>query len=67
MSLLEKKMANVNGTGAGVIVTANPGCMLQMAAGVSSWGNGQRVAHVMEILDEAYRNFHAAPDERVLT
>jgi hypothetical protein len=38
-----------------------------MAAGVSSWGNGQRVAHVMEILDEAYRNFHAAPDERVLT
>jgi glycolate oxidase iron-sulfur subunit len=67
MALLEKKMANVNGTGASVIVTANPGCMLQMAAGVSSWGHGQRVAHVMEILDQAYRNFQPAPDERVLT
>jgi len=54
MALLEKKMASVNATGAGVIVTANPGCMLQLAAGVKKFGRGQRVAHVVEILDEAY-------------
>ncbi|MGD0299088.1 MAG: glycolate oxidase subunit GlcF [Bryobacteraceae bacterium] len=54
MALLEKKMASVNGTGAEVIVTANPGCMLQLAAGVKKFGRGQRVAHVVEILDEAY-------------
>jgi glycolate oxidase iron-sulfur subunit len=54
MALLEKKMASVNGTGANVIVTANPGCMLQLAAGVKKFGRGQRVAHVVEILDEAY-------------
>jgi glycolate dehydrogenase iron-sulfur subunit len=54
MALLEKKMATVNGTGADVIVTANPGCMLQLAAGVKKFGRGQRVAHVVEILDEAY-------------
>jgi glycolate oxidase iron-sulfur subunit len=54
MALLEKKMASVNGTGADVIVTANPGCMLQLAAGVKKFGRGQRVAHVVEILDDAY-------------
>jgi glycolate oxidase iron-sulfur subunit len=54
MALLEKKMALVNGTGAEVIVTANPGCMLQLAAGVKKFGRGQSVAHVVEILDDAY-------------
>jgi hypothetical protein len=29
--------------------------MLQLAAGVRRWGNGQeRVVHVIELLDEAY-------------
>jgi glycolate oxidase iron-sulfur subunit len=54
MALLEKKMAAVNSTGADVIVTANPGCMLQLAAGVKKFGRGQKVKHVVEILDEAY-------------
>ncbi len=54
MALLEKKMEQVNGTGAQAIVTANPGCMLQLEAGVRKFGRGQRVAHVVEILDEAY-------------
>ena len=54
MALLEKKMALVNGTGADVIVTSNPGCMLQLTAGVKKFGRGQRVAHVVEILDDAY-------------
>ncbi len=57
MSLLEKKMANIALTGAGVIVTANPGCMLQLRAGAAMSGGGRRVAHVVEILDEAYRNY----------
>jgi len=54
MALLAKKMECVNGTGAQVIVTANPGCMLQLRAGVRKFGRGQRVVHVVEILDEAY-------------
>jgi glycolate oxidase iron-sulfur subunit len=56
MSILEKKMAAVNATGAQIVATANPGCLLQLQAGVRKWGRGQRVAHVVEILDEAYRN-----------
>jgi glycolate oxidase iron-sulfur subunit len=55
LALLRKKMDSVNATGAPAIVTANPGCMLQLRAGVRKFGRGQRVAHVVEILDEAYR------------
>src|SRR5262249_54262536 len=53
-ALLKAKMDSVNATGAQVVATANPGCMLQLRAGVRKFGRGQRVAHVVEILDEAY-------------
>lgn len=55
MQLLEKKMQNVNATGAERIATANPGCMLQLRAGAAKYGSGQKVSHVVEFLDEAYR------------
>ena len=55
LALLEKKMQAVNSTRADRIVTANPGCMLQLRAGVERHGHGQRVSHVVEVLDEAYR------------
>jgi glycolate oxidase iron-sulfur subunit len=55
MQILRRKMEAVNQTGAKIIATANPGCMLQLQTGVRLHGNGQRVMHVVEILDEAYR------------
>ena len=58
MDVLSAKMANVNLTEAQWIVTANPGCMLQLQAGARLHGSNQRVLHVVEVLDEAYR---AAP------
>lgn len=54
-TLLEQKMQMVNLTKAEVLVTANPGCMLQLRAGVEKYGGPQRVLHVVELLDEAYR------------
>lgn len=54
-SLLESKIGMVNLTGASILATANPGCMLQLRAGVERHGKGQRVLHVVELLDEAYR------------
>lgn len=54
MQILRHKMEHVALTDASVIATANPGCMLQLAAGVRLYGTGQRVAHVVELLDEAY-------------
>lgn len=52
--LLERKMANVAKTDADVVVTGNPGCLLQLQAGVRSARTGQRVAHPVELLAEAY-------------
>jgi glycolate oxidase iron-sulfur subunit len=54
MRLLEGKMEAVEATGADVVATANPGCILQLQAGVRARGKGQRVVHVAELLDEAY-------------
>ncbi len=55
MELLKKKMQMAATTGAETIATANPGCMLQLRAGAEMFGQGQRVVHVVELLDEAYR------------
>ncbi len=55
MAVLAKKMAYVNMANPDVIVTANPGCMLQLRAGAKLHGKGQPVKHVVEVLDEAYR------------
>jgi glycolate oxidase iron-sulfur subunit len=55
MQILEHKMTSVNVTKAHVIATANPGCMLQLEAGARLYGSGQRVVHVVQLLDEAYR------------
>ena len=59
MEILERKMTNVNLTKANIIATANPGCMIQLEAGVRKWGRKdgppERVMHVVEVLDEAYR------------
>lgn len=55
MTILETKMRYVNMVNPDVIVTANPGCMLQLRAGAKLHGKGQPVKHVVEVLDEAYR------------
>ncbi len=55
MHILERKMEYAGMTDASLIATANPGCMLQLAAGARLFGKAQRVVHVVEVLDEAYR------------
>jgi glycolate oxidase iron-sulfur subunit len=56
MRILDEKMANVEAVQPDVIATANPGCMLQLEAGVRRSGGKQRVMHVIELLDDAYSN-----------
>jgi glycolate oxidase iron-sulfur subunit len=51
--LLQEKMANAESTGAAIIVTANPGCLLQMRAGAEIHATGQEALHVVELLDRA--------------
>jgi glycolate oxidase iron-sulfur subunit len=53
MELLVEKMECVRQTYAEAIVTANPGCLLQMRAGAEIHGTGQQVLHVFELLDRS--------------
>jgi glycolate oxidase iron-sulfur subunit len=53
--ILVSKMRRIDETKADLVLTANPGCLLQLRAGVSRAGGNRRVLHVVELLDEAYR------------
>ncbi|HSE95921.1 MAG TPA: (Fe-S)-binding protein, partial [Methylomirabilota bacterium] len=52
--LLARKVTHIAATGANAVVTANPGCILQIAAGVRARGLPLEVLHVVEVLDRAY-------------
>lgn len=52
--LLRRKIADVP-TDIDTLITANPGCHLQLARGLAEAGRDVRVMHVMEVLDVAYR------------
>jgi glycolate oxidase iron-sulfur subunit len=53
LELLALKMQSTRATAAEIIVTANPGCILQLRAGVAIHNTGQEVLHVVEFLDRA--------------
>jgi glycolate oxidase iron-sulfur subunit len=53
LDILASKMENIRATRAQAIVTANPGCILQLRAGAEIHGTGQEVMHVVELLDRA--------------
>ena len=53
--LLDNKLQRIADTGAELVLTANPGCLLQLRAGLARSGNGRRVLHVVELLDELYQ------------
>ncbi len=52
MKILDRKMDNIEKTGADLLVTANPGCLLQLSYGVRERGLKMEVKHVVELLDE---------------
>jgi glycolate oxidase iron-sulfur subunit len=49
-TILERKLANVRATGADALVTANPGCHLQLAWGIHELGMKQPVLHIVELM-----------------
>jgi glycolate oxidase iron-sulfur subunit len=52
-ALLEEKMRYASETQAPIIVTSNPGCILQLRAGATRYRTKQEVLHVVELLDRA--------------
>lgn len=55
MKILKRKMANTKETAATTIVTANPGCLLQMKLGIEKEGlsSKMRAVHIVDLLLEA--------------
>ncbi|MDQ6670622.1 MAG: (Fe-S)-binding protein [Chloroflexota bacterium] len=52
--ILDDKMREAAATGAGTIVTANPGCMMQLQRGMQRARLTGEVKHVVQLMDEAY-------------
>ncbi|MBC8077389.1 MAG: 4Fe-4S dicluster domain-containing protein [Chloroflexales bacterium] len=50
----ERKLNNAEATSADVLITANPGCHLQLAGGLRRRDSAMQVKHIVELLDEAY-------------
>jgi glycolate oxidase iron-sulfur subunit len=51
----ERKARNVGRTGAQLLVTANPGCLMQVASSLQRQGTSIGMAHTVEVLDAAIR------------
>jgi glycolate oxidase iron-sulfur subunit len=61
--LLARKLDHIASTGATVLATGNPGCLLQIEQGMRADKRfaGVRVCHPVELLAEAYRRESVAP------
>ena len=52
--LMHEKAEAIRETGARVIASANPGCTMQIAAGLRALGTRAEVVHPVQLLDRAY-------------
>jgi glycolate oxidase iron-sulfur subunit len=55
----DRKAANVSATGAALLVTANPGCLMQVAAALQRQGGSIALAHTAQVLDASIRGLGA--------
>ncbi|MEO8601363.1 MAG: (Fe-S)-binding protein, partial [bacterium] len=51
--LRERKIDHIAASGADCVAAANPGCALQIRAGLAARGLNIRVVHPIELLDDA--------------
>jgi glycolate oxidase iron-sulfur subunit len=58
----DRKAANVVATGASLLVTANPGCLMQVDSALRRTGQSIALAHTVEVLDASIRGL---PSEAV--
>lgn len=56
--LLERKIQHIKSTGANIVASGNPGCLLQLINGAKQQGMILRVVHPITLLAEAYRRTH---------
>ncbi len=52
--VLEPKLENIARTGAALVATGNPGCLMQIGAGLHQAGIAAQVIHPVDLLDASY-------------
>ncbi len=52
--LLHRKMEHLRAAAPDILVTANPGCLMQLEAGIRESGMRTEVLHLMDLLDRSY-------------
>ncbi|HEX3159968.1 MAG TPA: heterodisulfide reductase-related iron-sulfur binding cluster [Gemmatimonadaceae bacterium] len=53
-AVLEPKMGHIAATGARIVASGNPGCLMQLGAGLVRSGSQSRAMHPVELLDQSY-------------
>ncbi len=56
----DRKAKNIVATGAQVLVTANPGCLMQVTSAIERSGHPMGMAHTIEVLDASIRGVPAS-------
>jgi glycolate oxidase iron-sulfur subunit len=56
-AVLAPKLANIRATGAPFVATGNPGCLMQIGAGLIRSGMSARSIHPIDLLDASYAAF----------
>jgi glycolate oxidase iron-sulfur subunit len=53
-AVLRPKLANIAATNATLVATGNPGCLMQIGAGLRATGSAARSVHPVDLLDASY-------------
>ena len=54
-AVLSTKLKNIDVSGAELVATGNPGCLMQIGAGLRRNGSRARAVHPLDLLDYSYR------------
>ena len=61
-AVLAPKLRNIDATGAELVATGNPGCLMQIGAGLRRASSRAQVVHPVDLLDRSYEKLeHALP------
>lgn len=52
--VLDAKLARIEATGADLVVSSNPGCLMQLGAGLHTGRHRARAMHLVDLLDASY-------------
>jgi glycolate oxidase iron-sulfur subunit len=61
MKVLDRKMENLKKTGAEILATECPGCLIQLGYGIRRAGLGVKVSHLSGLLREVYQGNASTP------